>query len=478
MVATTNVPKPTFGPLGFQAPIEADVLAGRQLDIDQAFGGGTNPALTTPQGQLASSDAAIIGNTNDEFCDLTHQMDPAFASGRMQDGIGRIYFIERKPALPTIVQALCTGLAGLPIPAGSLAQALDGNVYTSTQDGEIGINGTVTIPFACNTVGPVACPEGALDEIYRAIPGWDTITNLDEGVIGRNVESRQEFENRRAESTGKNSSGAASSIRGEVLGVSSVLDAYVITNDTNAPKVIGEVTLIPNSLYVAAVGGTDADVAQAIWKKKAPGCSYNGNTTVTVYDTNSGYDPPYPSYVVKFQRPAALPVLFAVNLQLSAQVPSDALTQIQTAIIAAFAGADGGARARIGGVVYGTRYNAPVAALGAWAQIISLQVGSANTAISEFTGSISGNTLTVTAIGDPDLAVGQTIIASGVADGTKISAFGSGTGGAGTYTLSGTPQTVASTTLAAVLPDQNKVAVEIDQVPTISAGNIALILTP
>jgi len=57
-------------------------------------------------------------------------------------------------------------------------------------------------------------------------------------------------------------------------------------------------------------------------------------------------------------------------------------------------------------------------------------------ATSIFTGSMSGTTLTVTALlsGDP-LQVGQYIDGTSVTDGTYITAFNSGTGGTGTYTI-------------------------------------------
>ena len=42
---------------------------------------------------------------------------------------------------------------------------------------------------------------------------------------------------------------------------------------------------LPHSVYVAAVGGADAGVAAAIWRKKDVGCDYNGNTSVTVTDS-------------------------------------------------------------------------------------------------------------------------------------------------------------------------------------------------
>ena len=60
-----------------------------------------------------------------------------------------------------------------------------------------------------------------------------------------------------------------------------------------------------------------------------------------------------------------------------------------------------------------------------------------------FTGSMSGTTLTVTATTNGTLAVGQQIFGVGVASETVITAFGTGSGGIGNYTIS-TSQTVAS----------------------------------
>jgi hypothetical protein len=65
------------------------------------------------------------------------------------------------------------------------------------------------------------------------------------------------------------------------------------------------------------------------------------------------------------------------------------------------------------------------------------------------TGSISGTTLTVSAVTSGTLKIGQTIEGTGVTDGTIITAFGSGSGGAGTYTVSAS-QTVSSTTIYAL----------------------------
>lgn len=62
------------------------------------------------------------------------------------------------------------------------------------------------------------------------------------------------------------------------------------------------------------------------------------------------------------------------------------------------------------------------------------------------TGSISTTTLTVSAVTNGVLAIGSFISGTGVTAGTYITAYGTGTGGIGTYTVS-VSQTVASTTI-------------------------------
>ena len=64
----------------------------------------------------------------------------------------------------------------------------------------------------------------------------------------------------------------------------------------------------------------------------------------------------------------------------------------------------------------------------------------------KFTASISGTTMTVTAVASGTIYLGQTIQGSGNTAGTIVSAFITGSGGTGTYTVSAT-QTIASETM-------------------------------
>jgi hypothetical protein len=400
----TNVPAPTLTDTGFATPDDGDLLDGFFADLQAAFGGSLNPGLSTPQGQLATSLAALLSTENAAFLAMANNVDPAFASGRFQDAIGRFYFMERNEAIATSVAATLYGASGTLVPSGSLAQAADGSIYQSTGDVTIGSGGTVAATFANINTGPIACPAGTLTRIYRGVNGWDQINNVADGALGRDVESRVDFETRRAASVALNSVGLLPSMRAAILDVDNVIDAFVTENSSGGTLTIGSVALAPHSVYAAVQGGTDADVARAMWAKKAPGCDYNGNTTVTVEDQSSGYTPPYPAYNVTFQRPTSLPIYFAVTMANSSAVPANAQTLVRNAILAAFNGEDGGQRVHIGATVYASRFFAGIAMLGSWVQLISIHIGTSSSAtgdsvaigIDQFPATAAGNiTLTL-----------------------------------------------------------------------------------
>jgi hypothetical protein len=482
-MVTTNVPQPTFGPQGFIEPAQSAILVGVQQDMQNAFGGSLNfttsgGSLTnaTPQGQWSASLAALIGQTNDTFLFQSTQTDPSFAEGRWQDAIGNIYFIQRNPASPTTLLITATGAVGTLIPIGSTVQDPSGNIYTSLASGVIGSNGTVSISFAANTYGSgVQIPTSV--SIFQAISGWDTATIVS-ATQGQATESRGAFETRRSLATEQNSIGSLPSILGAVLVTPGVATAYVTENVSGTAATVGGVTLQANSVYVAAVGGSDAAVAHAIWSRKAPGCNYSGNTTVVVQDTSPGYNPPFPSYNVTFERPANLQILFNISMVNNTLVPSNATTLIQQAIQGAMVGNDGGPAVTIGGYLPATRFVTTISALGTWAagSIRLIQIGSLNNPdVALASGSSGGTLLTVSSWTSGTISAGDTVLdGSGIIlPGTTIVAGVSGTGRTGTYTIN-QPNTFTTEGLWFSSADQSSVQAFINQYPVASANNISV----
>ncbi len=372
---TTNVPSVEFTPEGLVVPQEAAILAGVQQDYNEAFGGNLNPALNTPQGQLASSTSAIVADANAVFAEFVNQVDPDTADGFMQDGIARIYFLDRSPGAPTVVACQCSGNFGVIIPVGAIAQDTSGNRYVCVDGGQIPLSGTITLSFANVIDGPIPCPANTLTTIYKAIPGWDSINNSAPGVLGRLVETRAEFEFRRYNSVALNAHGSKEAIYANVFNVPDVLDVFVTENVTDATLPYGATNypLLPHSVYVAVVGGEGQAIGNAIYVKKDLGCNMNGNTTVVVPDTS--YTIPYPTYTITFERPAPLPIFFRVELTDSSSLPSNIISLVKAAIVAAFNGLDGSQRIRIGGTILASKFVGPVSRIGPEVSILSILIG-------------------------------------------------------------------------------------------------------
>jgi hypothetical protein len=522
----TNVPQVTFGANGFSGPSTTQVLTGVIADIQAAFNNTLNlsvtdlDSLTTSQGQLSTSMTGSIVNANNAFLVQSTQTDPAYAFGRWQDAIGRIYFLERLPSEPTALQIACNGAQNVNIPVNATVIDPSGNIYQATQAGTIPAGGTITLSFACTVPGPVPVPQTV--STYQTIPGWDSATVVT-GVIGKNVESRAAFETRRQDSVAGNSFGPIGAIIGAVAQVPGVLDYYGFNNNTAGSVTVNGVTIAAYSIYICVAGGAPSAVAQAILSKKGAGAPMTGNTTVTAYDSNPLYVAPIP-YTIIYEIPTALQLLFKVVIASGPTVPSDAASQVQSALLAAFTGnalsasftgsiagttltvtvvesgaiavgqvisdltgnitanttvtglgsGSGGTgtyilgtsqnvaseamtaeaaptatavpKARINSTIYGIQYVPSIAALGAWAQVVSVGIGSANTPDAVVVGYIAGNTLTVTSVTSGALVVGDALFdASGLIPvGTYITVFGSGSGGTGTYTINN-PVTAGAT---------------------------------
>ncbi|BBG30459.1 baseplate J/gp47 family protein [Zymobacter palmae] len=374
-MSTTNVPAVTFSTAGVSVPSETDILNGLLSDIDSAFGGGTNKDLTTPQGQLAQSLAAIIGHVNNNAAWMANNLDPDVASGRMQDAIGRIYYLDRNPGSGTVVTATCRGRVNTVIPAGSLAQDANGYIYASTHASTIPRSGQVDIQFQCQTIGPVACPAGNLSRIYRNIDGWESITNAAAGTEGAYTESRSAFELRRKESVAINSRSTTHAIRARLLSTTGVVDAYVWDNTDNKTAEHGETKYpVPSgSQYICVAGGNAADIAAAIFKSRNTGTPMVGDTEYTVEDDQ--YLDPRPKYTMRWVTAKAAPVYFKVTIAKNNRIPGNFEELIREKIVDAFYGTDGTSRARIGSRILPGKFYGPVSDIDTSIEVQSITIG-------------------------------------------------------------------------------------------------------
>lgn len=374
-MSNSNVPNVAFSDSGIVLPLESQILAGVAQDYNYAFGGNLNTALETPQGQLISSTTAIIGDKNAELALFMAQVDPDTASGVFQDAIARIYFINRRPATATTVDITCGGVPGTVLPVGLIVQDTSGNQYQNLSSGTIGSDGKTTLTFTALKTGAISCPAQTIVSVFKSVAGLETVTNDVAGVTGTDVESRIQFEQRRRQSVAINAQGSVDAIRASVASVTGVTDILVAENTSNQTINIGVTNypLVPHSIVVSVIGGSDSDIAKAIWQKKNAGCDMNGNTVVAVSDDT--YANPAPTYQVKFLRPILTPLVMKITIAKNSMLPSDAQQNIKTAVINALTGSDGGSRLKMGDTVFASRFYAAIASISPLVQIVEVEVG-------------------------------------------------------------------------------------------------------
>lgn len=379
-----TVPSIEITEQGVVAPPTSEVVSGFWDIFVNAFGGDLNTAMSTPQGQLVTSLSAMTQDERNQIIKLINMIDPRYSEGVYQDAIAYIYFLTRKKAIPSIASIEFTGLNGSVIPKGFLLVDENNNQWKASNAYTIGISGIVTGFVESVTLGEISASPNTINRIVVALSGLDRVNNPSAAIVGTTEERPQDFELRRSESVSANSTLVDSAVRGTIANLPDVVDVWVQSNNSSTTTTFGK-TNYPverNSILVSVVGGDDYDIAWNILVKAGTGCGIdvNGNTPVTVYDTDS-YPVTPPSYDIKFLRPTLTNVYFRLTIEdISKMSYQNELTIKSTLLNALKTGAT---KARIAQVLRAVQYVAPIANAVSLS-IISLEVSLDGSAWSDF----------------------------------------------------------------------------------------------
>lgn len=324
---------------GTVLPDTTDLLTTVENEYRTVFGATLNTDPATPQGRLIASEVTARDTFLRNMAGLANQINPNIAEGVFLDAIWSLTGGQRIAQTRTVVTAVAVaGVAGTLIPAGSQASTPAGDIFSTLGDVTLDGTGNGVVNFAADQYGPVPCDAGTLNTPVSGVLGWESVTNPDEGVLGKDEESDVASRLRRLQTLALQGVALPEAIISGVMDVDGVRSLSFRENVTSAPQVIDGVNLVAHSIYVCVDGGSDLDVATAILAKKSLGADYNGAVTVPVTEPASGQ-----IYDVTFDRPTLVPIKAKATVRVFNTV-ADPATTVRNAMLTYAAGEIAGER--------------------------------------------------------------------------------------------------------------------------------------
>lgn len=264
---------------------------------------------SSPQGVMIAAEVAARSTFLTNNAAVANQINPNQAGGIFLDAICALSGLEREPnTFTTVTNVVLAGVQSSPIASGSQAKTPNGDVFALQNAVTLDpVTGQATGTFVAVNPGPIAAPAGSWT-IVSDVLGWETVTNPVQGIPGLATQSDQALRALRRSTLALQSNSLPETVSSNLSLVNGVLSFRFLENYTSTLIVVGDVTLVPNSIWVCVDGGSTTDVATSLLNSKSGGCNWNGATVVNVTEPVSGQ-----VYVVKYDVPTLIPILVRVT---------------------------------------------------------------------------------------------------------------------------------------------------------------------
>lgn len=289
---------------------------------------------STPDGLKIAHDAEVFGALDEVLQQAYNSKDPNKAGGYDLDIVSAITGTKRSEGTASTITGVV--LTGVPtttiVPAGTrFKSATTGTVWTLDQTWTLDSTGKALVSLTANRVGPTEANSNTVTQIVDTVAGLTAVNNPSPATPGTVIESDSALRVKRATAVGRPGNNQIDSMIGELFAVEGVRRVMVYENDGNTTDGNG---LPAHSIAPVIDGGSDVDIALAIYLKKNPGVLlFQAGTPVSVSVTS----PVYPTNVklIKFSRPVYIDMNIVINIKDDGTLPSQATVGplIQQAII-------------------------------------------------------------------------------------------------------------------------------------------------
>ena len=278
-----------FDSNGLQVATRTELLEALTQAFQTIYGADANLDQSSPDGQLLNIFAQGGVDIRELLMQIYNSFDPDNCSGRILDERCAINNIFRKGGTFTTVPIDITTnrtvtLQGLDEnyndvnATGYTIQDSAGNqfILVSTQTLQAG---TTRVLFRSKDVGAVQTTLNTITIPVTIVLGVVSVNNPVDATEGKDEESDYDLKVRRRQSVSIGSSGYLNGLLATVLQLDGVTDAALYENFTGEIDANGTPA---HCMWLVVEGGSDADIADAIYRKKSYGCNMRGNITYTI----------------------------------------------------------------------------------------------------------------------------------------------------------------------------------------------------
>lgn len=317
---------------GLHLPTQADIFAYEQAQFLSVYGQTVATGNDSADMQWVSIFTLMINDAFNCAQLAVNARSPATAIGADLDTVVKINGITRKSSTASQALLVLTGTPGRELDS-VVAQDQNGFLWDLPAAVIIGVGGTVNVTALCQSAGAIGAAPNTINIRSTPISGWTSVTNPSAAIPGQPVENDSELRGRQAISVALSSK---TLVQGTLAGIAAVAGVtrygtIGVENPTGSVDAFGNPA---HSISMVVEGGSDLDVATAIYVNKTPGGLTNAGTsagavTVAVVD-------PVTSAVmnVGFQRPTGVPIYVTMHLHPLVGYTGQVGTLIQNAIVA------------------------------------------------------------------------------------------------------------------------------------------------
>ena len=142
----------------------------------------------TPQGHLAGAIPVVEALIGVALFNLGNVNHPNTVTGTKHDRTYSMFDVVRRSATRSTVRATVSGVAGRVLPAGSCTKTIAGDKFSTIVDARLALAPGIMEDMKAVATASLPAEAGTLTEIVK-VPGWETITNSEASVQGRDHHS-------------------------------------------------------------------------------------------------------------------------------------------------------------------------------------------------------------------------------------------------------------------------------------------------